>query len=91
MTTVERKEEIERECKCGHLDYEHAKLPDSSELLECLQCRECEKFTCVCGGSGWVCENHPNKPAHGNCCGGAGMPCECNKTIPPWNFVGRES
>lgn len=33
----------------------------------------------VCGGGGWVCENHADEPAFGGCCGGAGMPCgACN-------------
>jgi len=35
-----------------------------------------------CIGSGWVCENHDNRPWEGlyACdCGGAGMPCpDCN-------------
>jgi hypothetical protein len=39
----------------------------------------------ICGGDGWVCENHPGKawefaavPAKYRCkCGGAGMPCRC--------------
>ena len=46
----------------------------------------CEK----CNSTGWVCENHCNKPwetGFGNdCeCGGAGMPCECNPRalMPP--------
>lgn len=39
----------------------------------------CEK----CNDTGWVCENHPDKPwetgEDNDCdCGGAGMPCECN-------------
>jgi hypothetical protein len=31
----------------------------------------------VCGGSGHVCENHPDREwlNSGGCCGGAGMPC----------------
>lgn len=36
----------------------------------------------ACAGSGWVCENHPDKPwenADGTrCCEGAGGNCECN-------------
>lgn len=33
----------------------------------------------LCRDSLWVCENHPNQPAH-DCefCDGAGMPCVCN-------------
>lgn len=34
----------------------------------------------ACGGTRWVCEDHPDQVAH-HCehCGGAGMPClECN-------------
>lgn len=36
----------------------------------------------ICGGEGWVCENHPDKPwetgTKYDCqCGGAGMPCRC--------------
>jgi len=44
--------------------------------MNCLKCQD----------TGWVCENHPEKPFDFGCCGGAGMPCECNKTVPPWNF-----
>jgi hypothetical protein len=48
-----------------------------------------EKVRCeVCDDTGWVCENHPDRPS--DCggskrldvciCGGAGMPClECNQ------------
>jgi hypothetical protein len=38
----------------------------------------------LCGGEGWVCEDHADKPwVNGNeCCGGAGMPCECNPLHP---------
>lgn len=36
----------------------------------------------ACAGSGWVCENHPDRPwenANGTtCCGGAGGNCSCN-------------
>ncbi len=40
----------------------------------------------MCGGQGWVCENHADKPwggGEGDCgdgkpCGGAGMLCSCN-------------
>jgi len=38
---------------------------------------------CQCRGTGWVCENHTNKPWYGMmpddfvaCCGGAGTPCK---------------
>ncbi|MCC8968189.1 hypothetical protein H8A95_39270 [Bradyrhizobium sp. Pear76] len=37
----------------------------------------------ACDDSGWVCENHPDRPAFGDraCeCGGAGAPCDkCNQ------------
>lgn len=47
-----------------------------------------------CDSTGWVCENHPDKPWDGNSerfdackCGGAGMPCAicnpCDATHPP--------
>ena len=32
----------------------------------------------VCLGSGWVCEDHPDKPWEHEGCGGAGAPCFCN-------------
>ena len=38
----------------------------------------------VCDNTGWVCEEHPDRPWRGNsqradaCDCGAGMPCECN-------------
>ena len=32
----------------------------------------------VCGGKGWVCENHPDKAWPEGCDCGAGMPCVCN-------------
>jgi hypothetical protein len=38
----------------------------------------------VCDNTGWVCENHPDRPWRRNgqradaCDRGAGMPCECN-------------
>jgi hypothetical protein len=32
----------------------------------------------ICFGSGWVCENHPNRAwDEEGCQCGAGMPCEC--------------
>ena len=38
----------------------------------------------LCEDSGWVCENHPQRPwegEHGCTCGGAGAPCPlCNVT-----------
>jgi len=45
--------------------------------------------TCaVCKGEGWVCEDHPDAPwddYHQDNCG-PGMPCECNKSDPPWRY-----
>jgi hypothetical protein len=32
----------------------------------------------ICDGSGWVCEDHPDKPWQHDACGGAGSPCICN-------------
>lgn len=54
----------------------------------------------ICFGSGWVCEEHPDKPMEhikdrspfyklflGDArCDGAGMPCKCNKANPPWEY-----
>ncbi len=44
----------------------------------------------LCRDTLWVCENHPNQPAH-NCefCEGAGMPCVCNPgaEFPPGFIV----
>jgi hypothetical protein len=38
----------------------------------------------VCEDSGWVCENHPDRPFQGEhacTCGGAGAPCpSCNES-----------
>ena len=43
-----------------------------------------------CNDTGWVCENHPDRPwetdSENDCqCGGAGSPCECNPraALPP--------
>jgi hypothetical protein len=45
----------------------------------------------VCGGDGWVCENHPDEPAFGPCCGGAGMPCgACALPMAADGFVQQE-
>lgn len=44
----------------------------------------------ICGGEGWVCENHPNVGWNGGeagCCGGAGSPCKCNTSNPPWSHI----
>lgn len=54
------------------------------ELIDSHKNSECP----ICGGDGWVCENHPDKPWEGadvparfRCsCGGAGMPCRCTGT-----------
>lgn len=37
-------------------------------------------MTCTrCAGTGWVCEDHPDKPMEHDSCGGAGAPCPmCN-------------
>lgn len=49
----------------------------------------------VCGGEGWVCEEHPEMGFDGDyacMCGGAGIPCKCNLAQPPWAYVeGRRS
>ena len=34
----------------------------------------------ICGGTAWVCENHPDTAwldGDGCACGGAGIPCRC--------------
>jgi len=45
-----------------------------------------------CNNSGWVCEEHPNKPweqGKVTCCSGAGMPCEwCNNEEEPRDLAG---
>jgi hypothetical protein len=46
--------------------------------------KKCE----ICGGEGWVCENHPFiawDDGDGCPCGGAGAPCRCNPfaLVPP--------
>jgi hypothetical protein len=42
---------------------------------------------CACAGTGWLCEEHPDKPMDHDGCRGAGMPCpSCNPsdaTHPP--------
>ena len=53
----------------------------------------------ICAGTGWVCENHNDKPWSGgmpddfvSCCGGAGMPCPkcnpCDDKNPPRELTG---
>lgn len=53
----------------------------------------------TCSSTGWVCENHHDKPWAGGmpdgfkkCCGGAGMPCiKCNPSDydnPPRELAG---
>jgi hypothetical protein len=39
----------------------------------------------TCRGTGWVCENHPDKPWDDEmgCTCGAGLPCECNTGEEP--------
>lgn len=42
----------------------------------------------ICNDTGWVCEDHPDKPwddEHQDNCG-PGMPCKCNKAKPPWHY-----
>lgn len=47
-----------------------------------------------CADSGFVCENHPDRPWAGmvggaECCGGAGMPCpECCDPVPEGGTIG---
>lgn len=41
----------------------------------------------ICGGDGWVCEDHKNEPMshwiyNKGECGGAGMPCTCSANHP---------
>jgi hypothetical protein len=40
----------------------------------------------ICGGEGWVCEDHPfvSWDEGQGCCGGAGVPCPCNTSDPPF-------
>jgi hypothetical protein len=33
---------------------------------------------CVCGGEGWLCEQHPERAWPHDDCAGPGMPCTCN-------------
>lgn len=47
----------------------------------------------ICGGSNWVCEEHPDKPWDGDrrCCGAPGVPCQCNpsdRNNPPRELKG---
>lgn len=46
-----------------------------------------KKYKCnICQDSGWVCEEHQDKPfEHIHKCG-AGMLCKCNVYNPPWNY-----
>jgi hypothetical protein len=39
----------------------------------------------ICFGTGWVCENHPDKPwdKEFGCECGAGVPCVCNSAGEP--------
>lgn len=53
-------------------------LPSLPAVIEQRTNVECH----ICGGYGWVCENHPDRPWESgtkyDCsCGGAGMPCKC--------------
>lgn len=57
-----------------------------------------EKVNCKkCNDSGWVCEEHIDKPfehrhkigwffVNIQGCGGAGIPCTCNTYNPPWRY-----
>lgn len=33
---------------------------------------------CICGGKGWICEQHPERVWPHEDCAGPGMPCACN-------------
>lgn len=43
----------------------------------------------ICGGGGWMCEEHPDKPFQhwldASACPGLGVPCRCNPSerMPP--------
>lgn len=47
-------------------------------------------MTCLCGGTGWVCENHAEHE-WGKCplCEGAGVACVCNPDadMPPGTAI----
>ena len=56
-------------------------------VMSCPHCRD----------TGWVCEEHPNKPMDHEGCTGAGMPCICNRAdaehspaLPPGFRVDRD-
>jgi hypothetical protein len=37
-----------------------------------------------CGGGGWLCEDHPDRPSPHEGCGAMGVPCpDCNADDPP--------
>jgi hypothetical protein len=47
------------------------------------EARDSAEYCPICGGHGWVCERHPDRPYESgsarDCdCGAPGMPCECN-------------
>jgi hypothetical protein len=69
-----------------------SRLPSRSTRRNCdttsAQSLDGRGMKCArCEDSGWVCENHPQRPWQGEhaCeCGGAGMPCpRCNEDDPP--------
>ncbi|WP_271604939.1 hypothetical protein [Bradyrhizobium sp. CCBAU 11434] len=71
--------------QCGAL----VDMRDLGEVLNHLHGQEIDEepatmsVTCAtCDGTGWVCENHPDRPWEGpraRGCGGAGAPCPaCN-------------
>lgn len=58
---------------------DHRTLPTIHDAVQSATDRHC----LICGGQGWVCENHPERPWAGvstaaNACEcGPGMPCAC--------------
>jgi len=51
-----------------------------TELKKISELDSSDKACAICGGDGWVCEEHPYIPwGDGErCCSAAGMPCVCN-------------
>jgi hypothetical protein len=49
---------------------------------------DAETPKCPCLGSGWVCEQHPDKALDESRCGAAALPCACNPGARlPFGFV----
>lgn len=43
---------------------------------------------CICGGGGWICEQHPDRTWPHDNCAGPGMPCVCNpKANVEWSQI----